>query len=212
MSVPTVTLNSLKDYSALPVLRESIAAKAPGLVIQGLELPTEMITLLLQVFRVTKRALTEPDSRADPRLLALLRLLHSLATTLFNNLSHVLELPWEKYLSEMHEFVAPGADELALYHNTKGLSSTWSTVTFAIDIVRPSVCHVTYGKALGVFSENSVTPSQTLPQLESAGRILVYHVRPNYTTFYTRAAGALMTPLSDQEYEDRKTVQQLDLA
>jgi hypothetical protein len=62
MSVPTVTLNSLKDYSALPVLRESIAAKAPGLVIQGLELPAEMISLLLQVAESSQDNACKPFS------------------------------------------------------------------------------------------------------------------------------------------------------
>ena len=38
------------------------------------------------------------------------------------------------------------------------------------------------------------------------GDWIVYYVRPNEDVFYTRTAGALMTPLTTTEYEQRKRV------
>jgi hypothetical protein len=43
------------------------------------------------------------------------------------------------------------------------------------------------------------------------GDWVVYYVRPNNGVFYTRTAGALMTPLSTQDYNEMKTVQDLKL-
>jgi hypothetical protein len=38
------------------------------------------------------------------------------------------------------------------------------------------------------------------------GDWIVYYVRPNEDVFYTRTAGALMTPLSTLEYDQRKRI------
>lgn len=43
------------------------------------------------------------------------------------------------------------------------------------------------------------------------GDWVVYYVRPNNGVFYTRTAGALMTPLSTQDYDEMKRVQDLKL-
>jgi hypothetical protein len=55
-------------------------------------------------------------------------MLHQCSHTIFNNLSHVLELPWEKYLSEMHEFTAPGRDELQTVNAKDRIANAWSTL------------------------------------------------------------------------------------
>ena len=41
---------------------------------------------------------------------------------------HVLELPWEKYLSEMHEYSAPSDDEICVGRNVSDLTNAWSTL------------------------------------------------------------------------------------
>lgn len=41
---------------------------------------------------------------------------------------------------------------------------------------------------------------------KSEGDWIVYYVRPNEDVSYTRTAGALMTPLSTMEYEERKRI------
>lgn len=43
------------------------------------------------------------------------------------------------------------------------------------------------------------------------GDWVVYYVRPNNGVFYTRTAGALMTPLSTEDYFERKRVQDLKI-
>ena len=72
---------------------------------------------------------------------------------------------------------------------------------------------------MAVFSENaiSVDASPTLRLYKESeghaganeagnGEKIAYYVRPNVGVYYTRGAGALMTPLSDQEYADRVVV------
>jgi ABC-type sulfate transport system substrate-binding protein len=50
--------------------------------------------------------------------------LYDISQEVFKNLSHALELPWEKYLGEMHEFSAPSKDQLFIDAN----SPEWSTL------------------------------------------------------------------------------------
>lgn len=57
-----------------------------------------------------------------------MRTLHQYSHTVFNNLSHVFELPWEKYLSEMHEFAAPGRDGLQTVNAEDSIPNAWSTL------------------------------------------------------------------------------------
>ncbi|KAF9698353.1 hypothetical protein EKO04_003939 [Ascochyta lentis] len=220
MSTPTVTRHSLYDYSALPALRQSIAAKATSVTITNIDTSSIDLALLLQqaeasasqLYRLSKRSLAPNDSPIDRRLDATLRALNALAAALFNNLSHVLELPWEKYLAEMHEYTAPGADELHVGRHGSDLANAWSTLTLLIDPSEPEVCHVVYGEALAVLSENQVSAASSLPLSANAGRCIAYYVRLNDTTYYTRSAGALMTPLTHEEYETRKFVKDLNLA
>lgn len=53
--------------------------------------------------------------------------LHSFAADIFNEVSHALELPWEKYLSELHEFGAEGDDELRVFKDTD-VEIAWSSL------------------------------------------------------------------------------------
>lgn len=47
---------------------------------------------------------------------------------------------------------------------------------------------------------------------EPSGDWIVYYVRPNEDVFYTRTAGALMTPLSAEEYDERRRVKDIKTA
>lgn len=53
--------------------------------------------------------------------------LHALAADILNNVSHALELPWEKYLSEMHEFGVDADDELRVF-KSGDVETAWSTM------------------------------------------------------------------------------------
>lgn len=61
--------------------------------------------------------------------------LHALSHTVFKNLSHGVELPWEKYLGEMHEFAAPGKDELRVVPWGAPIANEWSTLVSPWDIL-----------------------------------------------------------------------------
>lgn len=77
---------------------------------------------------------------------------------------------------------------------------------------------VLFGTALSVFTEG-ITPESAaskingnlLPSAPNDGQShwLVYYVRPNQDVMYTRTAGALMTPLSTQEYDSGERVKDL---
>lgn len=54
--------------------------------------------------------------------------LHRLASLVLNNISHAIELPWEKYLSEMHEYDAPSRSEIKIVNNVHDVGSAWSTL------------------------------------------------------------------------------------
>jgi hypothetical protein len=54
--------------------------------------------------------------------------LHSLSHQIFKNLSHALELPWERYLGEMHEFTANGQDQLRILLPGEPTPNAWSTL------------------------------------------------------------------------------------
>lgn len=77
---------------------------------------------------------------------------------------------------------------------------------------------VLFGTALSVFSEGmtaelkgSEIDSDILSKFPSPpdGDWIVYYVRPNEGVFYTRTAGALMTPLSQEEHDTRKRVKDM---
>jgi hypothetical protein len=72
-----------------------------------------------------------------------------------------------------------------------------------------------------VFSEG-VTPRPSSSDISSfltatdpvstSGDWIVYYVCPNDDVFYTRCAGALMSPLSGEEYKSRQRVRDLKIA
>lgn len=75
-----------------------------------------------------------------------------------------------------------------------------------------------YGAALSVFAEGTTAvvnsepiDTKLLPHGQGAagGSWLVYYVCPNDDVFYTRTAGALMSPLSSEEYERRIRVRDM---
>lgn len=75
-----------------------------------------------------------------------------------------------------------------------------------------------YGAALSVFAEGTTAvvngeavDTNLLSQGQGAadGSWLVYYVCPNNDVFYTWTAGALMSPLSSDEYERRIRVRDL---
>lgn len=157
--------------------------------------------------------------------------LHKFSHVVFKNLSHAVELPWEKYLGEMHEFTAPGDDELRTVSLDEPLANEWSTLvsvqfqdtmlgllicqTIILNASHPQQALVLFGTALATFTEGitSKPPGPAIDVGELAGLIgkpegdwMVYYVRPNEDVFYTRTAGALMTPLSTLEYEQRKRI------
>jgi hypothetical protein len=87
-----------------------------------------------------------------------------------------------------------------------------------INLASPNQATVLFGEALAVFSEEitgvadqSTVESALLPETVTSGNWLVYYVRPNDDVFYTRTAGALMKPLSCEEYESRKRVREMEL-
>lgn len=144
---------------------------------------------------------------------------HMIATDIFKNLSHVMELPWEKYLGELHEYAAKGRDVLRLIDlDTDEPKMQWSTLTMVFDEKSQNSCRVIFGEAMAVFSEGSVKATSrklvTLDEGEADGsatdgpksKLFVYDVRPNESVYYTRGAGALMTPLTQQEFDTRKRV------
>lgn len=57
---------------------------------------------------------------------------HVVSHAIFKNLSHALELPWEKYLGEMHEFAAMGDDELQIVNFGAAIPNMWSTLVCSI--------------------------------------------------------------------------------
>lgn len=77
---------------------------------------------------------------------------------------------------------------------------------------------ILFGAALSVFSEG-LTPElsqdtineQLLSGLSNqpGGKWVIYYVGPNDDVFYTRSAGALMTPLTTSEYDSRKKVKEI---
>lgn len=54
--------------------------------------------------------------------------LHKYSHTVLKNLSHAVELPWERCLGEMHEFSASGNEELRTIRPGEPLPNEWSTL------------------------------------------------------------------------------------
>ena len=77
--------------------------------------------------RITKAVALKGNHSLPSSVAALVAKLHTLAAGIFHNTSHALELPWERYLAEMHELQAQGDDELRL-SNGDPVELAWSTM------------------------------------------------------------------------------------
>ncbi|EXL91363.1 hypothetical protein ACKRZS_010610 [Fusarium odoratissimum] len=212
----SLSYQSLEDFTGLPRVREAVARGETGLLVHGLppfvrDLPLDDIPHDYQA---------QKNNDANPLAVVVMQTLHRFSHCVFNNLSHVAELPWEKYLGEMHEFLAPGTDELRVFSPDQHVPSYWSTLSIVINKSNPEKALVAFGTALSVFTEG-MTPEPTgssidLSELSGSfdkpkGDWVVYYVRPNNGVFYTRTAGALMTPLSTKDYHEGKRVQDLKI-
>ncbi|KAI8652953.1 hypothetical protein NCS55_01278400 [Fusarium keratoplasticum] len=207
----SLSYQSLQDFTGLPAVREAVASGDPGILV--LDLPVSQSDAspktLPQGLVVQKHGVPSSVS------VTVMEKLHKFSHVVFKNLSHAVELPWEKYLGEMHEFTAPGDDELRTVSLDEPLANEWSTLTIILNASHPQQALVLFGTALATFTEGitSKPPGPAIDVGELAGLIgkpegdwMVYYVRPNEDVFYTRTAGALMTPLSTLEYEQRKRI------
>jgi hypothetical protein len=78
-----------------------------------------------------KNDLATSSSPALGTIVKTMERMHEISQTVFKNLSHGVELPWEKYLGEMHEFAAPGKDELRVVSCGEPIENKWSTLVSA---------------------------------------------------------------------------------
>ncbi|KAH7013008.1 hypothetical protein EDB80DRAFT_834749 [Ilyonectria destructans] len=219
MMLSTISYQDLEDFSGLPIVREILAQRDTGFNINGLSKLVEQEKLdALQNKKIQKSELTASSGPALGTVAKVMKSLHALSHTVFKNLSHGVELPWEKYLGEMHEFAAPGKDELRVVPWGAPIANEWSTLTIVVNSFSPQEALVLFGTALSVFTEGispepagSNIDADLLPSVphDAQSYWLVYYVRPNQDVMYTRTAGALMTPLSTQEYDVRGRVKDL---
>lgn len=72
--------------------------------------------------------LVNEGKSASSVILALMESMHKISQEVFKNLSHALELPWERYLGEMHEFAAPSKDHFRLVNSGDTIPQDWSTL------------------------------------------------------------------------------------
>lgn len=68
------------------------------------------------------------NNSSSNTIIEVMKLLHGVSQEVLKNLSHALELPWEKYLGEMHEFTAPSKDQLCIVKSGEVISPEWSTL------------------------------------------------------------------------------------
>ena len=76
------------------------------------------LTTMGQDLRIFKKQIADANPPLPIGIIKTITALHGLSADIFNNISHVLELPWENYLNEMHEFGAEGDDELRMFKDT----------------------------------------------------------------------------------------------
>ncbi|KAJ5256833.1 hypothetical protein N7478_012937 [Penicillium angulare] len=218
----SIDYESLCDFQGLPIVRETLTNQSNGFVITGMPPVTDeaFVDLEREIGRskLLKKDLPGLAESSSSSISSLFEVLHKTSQQVFKNLSHALELPWERYLGEMHEFTADGQDEIRIIKPNHSLPNAWSTLTLVIDQSSPSQAVVLYGAALAVFSEGNTAISNNPIIVNSlllktytcdSGDRLVYYVRPNDGVFYTRTAGALMTPLSGEEHASRKRVREI---
>ncbi|KAI3572710.1 hypothetical protein IWW34DRAFT_761806 [Fusarium oxysporum f. sp. albedinis] len=212
----SLSYQDLDDFTGLAAVREAVARGDPGLLVH--DLPPLVRDLPLKDIPLGYKA--KKADNAKPAAVIVMQALHVFSHSVFKNLSHVAELPWERYFGEIHEFSAPGKDELRIVSHDQPVANQWSTLTIVLNTSHPEQAIVHFGTALSVFTEG-MTPEPTGSSIDLAelsgssakppGGWLVYYVRPNDDVFYTRTAGALMAPLSMADYKDRKKVQDLNI-
>ncbi|WAO95342.1 Hypothetical protein NCS54_01295800 [Fusarium falciforme] len=207
----SLSYQSLQDFTGLQAVREAVASGDPGILVLDLPLLQGDASLKTLPHGLVLQKHGAPSSAS----VTVMEKLHKFSHVIFKNLSHAVELPWEKYLGEMHEFTAPGNDELRTVSLDEPLANEWSTLTIVLNASHPQQALVLFGAALATFTEGmtSKSPGPAIDVGELAGLIgkpegdwIVYYVRPNEDVFYTRTAGALMTPLSTIEYQQRKRI------
>ncbi|KAJ4187012.1 hypothetical protein NW759_016905 [Fusarium solani] len=207
----SLSYQSLQDFTGLPAVREAVASGDPGILV--LDLPVLQSDASLKT--LPQGLVVQKHGAPSSMSVTVMEKLHKFSHVVFKNLSHAVELPWEKYLGEMHEFTAPGNDELRTVSLDEPLANEWSTLTIILNASHPQQALVLFGAALATFTEGmtSKPPGSAIDVGELAGLVgkpegdwIVYYVRPNEDVFYTRTAGALMTPLSTLEYDQRKRI------
>ncbi|SCO75825.1 uncharacterized protein FRV6_00037 [Fusarium oxysporum] len=212
----SLSYQSLDDFTGLPAAREAVARGDTGLLVH--DLPPLVKELPLK--DIPRGYKARKNDNANPAAVVTMQTLHRFSHSVFKNLSHVAELPWGKYFAEMHEFLAPGKDELRIVSPDEPVANEWSTLTIVLTTSYPEQAIVHFGTALSVFTEG-LTPERTGSSIDLAKlsgssakapeNWVVYYVRPNDGVFYTRTAGALMTPLSTTDYDERKRVKDLKI-
>jgi hypothetical protein len=158
--------HSIVDYSALPSLRQIYADELTKFEI--INLPTNELFNLddfyIEVHRqsrthssLTKVQIQNSQSLVASSLSLFVVAVHALAVQVFKNLSHVLELPWERYLEEMHEFGVKGDDALRFEKGADNVIQTRSTLTLVFSESKPGPCLVRFGEAFEVFAQGFIT-------------------------------------------------------
>ncbi|OJJ78613.1 uncharacterized protein ASPGLDRAFT_138514 [Aspergillus glaucus CBS 516.65] len=216
--LPTIEYETLRDFSGLDTIRQSCVSRSNGIQVDNLPIPGFEALGSLES-QLPEGSLVKNDlPKSSPGVTAVMEACHKLSHEVFKNLSHALELPWEKYLGEMHEFTAPSMDSLKTFKSREPIRNEWSTLTIIVNTASLQSATVLYGTALSVFAEGAtaVVNGETVDtnllsqgQGVADGSWLVYYVSPNNDVFYTRTAGALMSPLSSDEYERRIRVRDL---
>ncbi|KAK7219142.1 hypothetical protein V2G26_007145 [Clonostachys chloroleuca] len=219
----SLSYQSLGDFTGLPDVRKAIARGDRGLLV--FDLPAfkkeASIENLPHGVKLQKNDIPTSSPPSLSAVVAVMEILHQYSQTIFKNISHAVELPWEKYLGEMHEFMASGKDELRTIPPREPLPNEWSTLTIVMNSSKPQQALVLFGTALSVFTEGmTVVPTGSDIDIESLSKIIgkpqgdwiVYYVRPNDDVFYIRTAGALMTPLSTAEYAERQRTKDVETA
>ncbi|KAF5861630.1 hypothetical protein ETB97_012717 [Aspergillus alliaceus] len=218
----SIDYQALRDFSGLPCIHQTCVSSDIGFNLENLPPLAQDVLRQLQVVpagtQVLKKDSVKPTPASATAIATVMAYMHTLSHEVFKNLSQVLELPWEKYLGEMHEFTMTRQNELRILRANAPIPNSWSTLTIIVNIASPYTATVLYGNALRVFSEGTIasldqpTVDPTLLPDDSTiagGNWIVYYVRPNDDVYYTRTAGALMTPLTCEDYASRKRVRDI---
>ncbi len=236
-SILSLDFGAIQTFEAVPKLRNLCSGYVTEFEITGLqvfelvkldELYVEAERLSLSRTTLSKDEIQPSNPPLSSSLSSFASAVHFIATQVFKNLSHVLELPWERYLEEMHEQTAPSGDSLRLLRTSSSAGERqqlWSTLTIIFTRTKRDACLLRFGAALEVFSQGFIKaatsdisyPDQchtaTHSQLvngdadeKTSDMMLVYDLRPSVGVVYSRMAGAKMKPLSSEEMAQQKRV------